>query len=143
MEINAEEIEDIMQLPDEFVQFKIENEKWHVYELKDGTIIRTKYVLMSILAYGEKDPDGKRPSRFGHQNLVVIHSPIALRGEKDRTWDASELEEFVTERNLMFRLIKDGGINNYNTEKQTFKWNIELIESIKHQNLIWMECRPI
>jgi hypothetical protein len=111
---------------DEMITFDLINEKWHTYELEDNTIIKTKFILLNIIAYGEKDDLDKRLTGFATQLLVVVYSPKELRGPKDKTRRADELEEYITEKNLKFRKIIDGGMSKYDTEKS----NIQIDHSI-------------
>ena len=107
---------DVDMEKDELIPFEIIDEKWHTYELEDNTIIKTKFILLNIIAYGEKDDLDKRLSEFATHLLVVVYSPKELRGPKDKTRRADELEEYITEKNLKFRNIKDGGMSKYETK---------------------------
>ena len=40
---------------EELVDFDVIRENWHVYELEDDTIVRTKNTLMSIIDAGPLD----------------------------------------------------------------------------------------
>lgn len=108
---------DVDMEKEELISLKTINEKWHIYELEDNTIIKTKFVLMNIVAYGEENELKKRLANFASTNLVVVYSPKEIRGPKDKAWTAQELEEHITGNNLKFRQIEDGGMNTYETEK--------------------------
>ncbi len=112
----------IIDLPEdtdleELLPFEIINEKWSTYELEDGTILKTRFVLLSAIAYGKHDEAGKRLTKFGHQNLYVVHAPPELRGPPEPNLSTNDLEEYITDRNLKFRQIKDGGSASYKFEK--------------------------
>ncbi len=116
----------IIELPEEtdveeFLDFEIVNEKWSTYEIEDGTILKSKFVLMSAVAYGERDEAGTRLTKFGTNPISVIYSPPELRGPPEPNLSAKELEEYITERNLKFSIIKEGGINEYKFEKATIQ----------------------
>jgi hypothetical protein len=107
---------------DKLVDFDVIKENWHAYELEDGSIIRTKNVLLSIVDVGPVDEKesaavGARKGYFALKFLAVIHSPEHLRGPKDKAWEAPELEGYIVEKNLKFRQIKDGGNCEYSTKK--------------------------
>jgi len=112
---------DLESMEEEMINFDVLNEKWQVYELEDNTIIKSKFLLINILAYGVPDEEGKRLTRFGTQTINVIHSPRGIRGPPDRTWTAEELEPYVTETNLKKRLIKDSGLYRYESENSIFE----------------------
>ena len=106
----------------ELVDFDVIRESWHVYELEDDTVIRTKNVLMTIIDAGpleesEASTPGMRKYGFGLKLLNMVHSPKHLRGPKGKAWPISELEKFIIQRNLKFRQIKDGGNCEYRTKK--------------------------
>lgn len=108
--------------PDKLVNFDVIREDWHVYELEDDSIIRTKNALMTIIDAGPADEKeagapGLRKYGFGLKLLNVVHSPRHLRGPKGKAWPVSELEKFIVERNLKFRQIIDAGNSEYETEK--------------------------
>jgi len=107
---------------EELVDFEVVRENWHVYELEDDSIIRTRNVLLSIIDAGPADETeagapGLRKYGFGMKLLNAIHSPKNLRGPKGKAWPVSELEKFIVQRNLKFRQIKDGGNSEYETKK--------------------------
>lgn len=119
---------DLESFEEELIPFVTKNEDWQVYELEDDTIIRTKFVLMTIIAYGEPNEKGLRLSRFGSQTLTVIYSPKDIRGPPDKTWTAEELEPFIIEKNLKFRQIHDAGIYQYKTEKSQFEVDYRIFQ---------------
>lgn len=107
---------------DELVDFDVISENWHVHELEDDTIIRTKNVLTAIIDSGPATNEkagvpGMRKLGFGSKLMIVSHSPRHLRGKKDKAWSVPELEKFIVQRNLKFRQIKDGGKAEYRTKK--------------------------
>lgn len=104
------------------VDFDVIREDWHVYELEDNSIIRTKNVLMTVIDEGPADEKeagapGLRKIGFGVKLLNVVHSPKHLRGRKGKVWSTSELEKSIVKHNLKFRQIKDGGKAKYETKK--------------------------
>jgi hypothetical protein len=107
---------------EELVDFDVIRENWHVYELEDDTIVRTRNTLMSIIDAGPLDEketgkSGLRKIGFGMKILHVVHSPKHLRSSKGKVRSISELEKFIVQPNLKFRQIKDGGNSEYRTKK--------------------------
>ena len=100
----------------EYVDFDVIAENWSAYELEDKTILRTKTVLMSIASARARKKKKKSKSALEILLLVVIDSG-KNRGPLGEKWDVSELEKYVTESNMMFRQIKDGGPSVYETKK--------------------------
>lgn len=103
-----------------YIDFDIINEKWHVYELEDDSIIRFKTVLTAIFDAGPAEEEtgisGMRKAFFSARLLSSVFSPKDIRGKKGKSWSISELEKFKTQTNLKFRQIKDGGIAEYDTK---------------------------
>jgi hypothetical protein len=100
---------------DKIVDFNVVRENWSTYELDDGTIIRTKPVLMNIIDAGPSE-DGKRKIVFSSQDLVAQFSPTTVRGPKDRRFQTEELENYVTKPKVSFKQTKNGGDSIYETE---------------------------
>lgn len=100
---------------EKLVDFNVVRENWSAYELEDGTIIRTKLVLMSIVDSGPSDGD-KRKLGFSTQNLVAQFSPMEVRGRKDQRYQTEELEKYVTQPKVNFKQTKNGGDSIYETE---------------------------
>lgn len=113
---------------EEFLDFEVVNENWSTYEVEDGSILKSKFVLLSAIAYGERDEENTRLSKFSTHTLYVVYSPPELRGTPEHNLSVEDLEEYVTERNLKFSQIKDSGLNAYKFEKRI----IEVDHRVNH-----------
>ncbi len=106
------------KIAEEIVDFDVIKENWHIYELEDDTTVRTKTVLMNILDGGPSEENPKIHKYVLQAKLLnVVSSPNHLKGKKDKSWRVSELEKFITESNMKFRQLKDGGPAEYRTKK--------------------------
>ena len=95
-----------------YVDFDVIAENWSTYELEDKTILRSKTVLLNIIKRDAAEKKDK--ALLGIQLLNVIDS--ATKGSLGKKWTVEELEKYVTEPNMMFRQIKDGGPSVYETK---------------------------
>lgn len=101
-----------------YVDFDVIAENWSIYELEDKSILRTRTVLLSIEKVDEGIETKKAKSNVKVQLMTVIDSG-KNKGSPGKKWDVTELEKYITEPNMMFRQIKDGGPSNYETEKSS------------------------
>lgn len=63
------------------MNFKIINEDWFVYKLKDGIIFKVRPVLISVFETDQKDPLTGRPIlAFRGHNIAVVKVPENLKG---------------------------------------------------------------
>jgi len=94
-----------------FVDFKVKREQWNKYKLEDGSILKTKFVLINVLM--EKDFEEKiKTARakkekvklgFGIQskNVVGVEVPPKLRGEPStERYSSDELRASVVEEDV-------------------------------------------
>jgi hypothetical protein len=100
---------------EKLVDFNVVRENWNAYELEDGTIIRTKPVLMNITDAEPSDGD-KRKLSFSTQSLVAQFSPMEVRGKTDQRYQTEELEKYVTHPKVRFKQTKNGGDCIYETK---------------------------
>lgn len=106
------------KMPKRMVDFDVLKENWHEYELEDDTVVRSKVVLLKILNASPSEKSAKMPKFLLSSKLLnVVHSPDHLKGKKGRSWPVSELEKFITEPNMKFRRLRDGGLAEYKTKK--------------------------
>jgi hypothetical protein len=105
---------------EKIVDFDVIKENWSAYELKDGTIIRTKNVLMGIIEENPPIEEAVKPklrkSRFEAKLLNFVRSPKSIRKSKGESLEVSELDKYIIEPNVFFRSIKDGGDAVYRAE---------------------------
>ncbi|MEM2384766.1 MAG: hypothetical protein QXT06_06035 [Candidatus Bathyarchaeia archaeon] len=66
----------------EELDFKIINEDWFVYKLKDGSILKVRPIIVGIFKTDQKDPEtGKPILAFKGQTIAVVKSPENLKGK--------------------------------------------------------------
>ena len=88
-------------LPDnveqELIDFEILRENWNKYELEDGSIITSKFILSQLVKSAEKDPhdDAFNLGFMEPRSITTIFAPIDKRGKPDRNYSVSELEKFI------------------------------------------------
>ncbi len=117
------------------LDFSIEKEDVIVLEVEDGSQIKFRTVLLNIIETDKKNDSGVL-YHFNVQNLVTTFSPEELRGEKGEKWPMSELEENITEPNMMFKRTGGDGTNIYSFEdkKLLVKVNINQIAKTSKYN---------
>lgn len=84
--------------------FKIVEESWTDYELADGTFIRMRALLAHLLQHEDK-------KGFGLQMVPIITSfatRLARPESPGSKLPPAELEKYVEEPNVMFRLLQEG-----------------------------------
>ena len=111
----------------EFVDFKIIRENWNKYELDDGSIIRTRFILSQIVSTEEPAPqDDDLNLGFMEPRIITsIFAPIDKRGTPDRNYSVPELEKFVINKDckIINKTINDPSI--YMTESMLiFVYNV-------------------
>jgi hypothetical protein len=63
------------------LEFKVVKEDWFVYQLKDGSILKIKPILLRVFETDGTDPiTGKKILLLEGQNVVVVRSPEGLKG---------------------------------------------------------------
>lgn len=89
------------------IEFDIIREVWSSYDLEDGTVLRSRTVLMKVMGPKKLPPKGTAvPLGFSFHQLNTITAPPALRGPPNSTpMPVNELQrlpneevEIVTER---------------------------------------------
>lgn len=109
------------------VDFKIIQENWNKYELDDGSIISTKFILSQIVKTEEPAPqdDDLNLGFMEPRTLTTVYAPIDKRGTPDRNYSVPELEKFVINKDCK---IKNKTINDptiYMTESMLiFVYNV-------------------
>jgi len=99
----------------EYVDFKVEREEWNKYKLSDGAILKTKFVLINVLAEKGfkkkiKETKIKKGIKVGFQlqstNVVGVEVPAHFIGEpSDRPYSREELESSVVVDDIDFETI--------------------------------------
>ncbi len=69
------------QVDAEQVDFEAKSEPWEIYELADGTVLKIRSILTSVLRIeGEYDQGGNPIYVVSTQNIVQANAPKKLRG---------------------------------------------------------------
>lgn len=101
----------------EYVDFEVERESWNKYRLKDGAILKTKFVLINVLAEkGFKDKIKKAKTEkgigvgfeFQSSNVIGVEIPPHLMGEPISVhYSPQELEASVVEDDIDFETVAE------------------------------------
>jgi len=102
---------------EELLPFKILNEKYHMFESEDGSIISAKFVLIHIVKMPAQKGMDKSGYYFQSQFVTGVWALPKNRGERDKSYTTDELAKFIEKENLMFKQIQDGGSNLYETDE--------------------------
>ncbi|MDI6847600.1 MAG: hypothetical protein QMD23_05665 [Candidatus Bathyarchaeia archaeon] len=101
----------------EYVDFEVKKESWNRYRLKDGAILKTKFVLISVLAEkGFKDKIRRAKTEkgigvefiFQSSNVMGVEVPPSLMGEPTTVhYSPQELEASVVEDEIDFETVAE------------------------------------
>jgi hypothetical protein len=101
----------------EYVDFEVERENWNKYRLKDGAILKTKFVLINVLAekgFKEKIKRAKTEMGIGvgftfqSSNVIGVEAPPNLIGNPTNVhYSPQELEKSVVEDEIDFETISE------------------------------------
>jgi hypothetical protein len=101
----------------EYVDFEVEKENWNKYRLKDGAILKTKFVLINVLAekgFKEKIKRAKTEKGIGigfefqSSNVIGVEIPPNLMGEPTAShYSPQELEASVVEDEIDFETVAE------------------------------------
>jgi len=101
-----------------FVNFEVEKEGWNVYKLEDGSLLKTKFVLMDVIMERDfkekiaKARTEKTKLRLGlgisSRNIVGIEAPLKLRGEPStKAFTQEELRASVVNDDMDYEVVKE------------------------------------
>jgi hypothetical protein len=87
----------------EYVDFEIANEEWNLYEIEDGTRLRARIVLKTVIKFEE----GRY--QFGVEQITgIAFVPEKLRGPPStQRYSAQELAKNIEIEDLRFKILKD------------------------------------
>jgi len=104
-----------------FVDFEVVREGWNRYRLEDETLLKAKFVLISVameknykemMERAKTEKGLKMEFGFNSQNVIGVEAPERLRGEPDtKTYTIEELRSSIVKEDLDF-------------EVQTEIWNV-------------------
>jgi hypothetical protein len=99
----------------EYVDFNVEKEDWNKYRLEDKTILKSKFVLISVIAekgFKEKmkkvgtDKGGVLKYEFQSTNVVGVEPPEKLMGEPaPQAYTPQELESCIVQDDMDFETV--------------------------------------
>jgi len=109
-----------------FVEFETEKEGWNVYKLEDGSLLKSKFVMITVMAerdFKEKierartEKGVKGGLWFSSNNVVGVEAPLKLRGEPSQgAFTQEELRASVVNNDIDFEVVKETW-NVYKLEK--------------------------
>jgi hypothetical protein len=87
----------------EYVDFEIANEGWNLYEIEDGTRLRARVVLKTVIKFG----DGRY--LFGVEQITgIAFLPEKLRGPPStQKYSPEELSKNIEIEDLEFKTLKE------------------------------------
>lgn len=103
-----------------FVDFDVIREDWNKYKLEDGTIIKTKFVLINVMvektlkeliseAKAKKKKGSKQLMGIAIQskNVVGVEAPKKLKGAPSSQYTPQELQASIIHKDVDFEVIKE------------------------------------
>jgi len=91
---------------EDIIDFKVIKEDWNLYKLNDGTLLKTKYVLIKVRREGP-DELGSPSYGLNSSNVIGIISPKKLLGPPSPAVSPKELPSFIVEDDVEFKAIKE------------------------------------
>jgi hypothetical protein len=87
----------------EYVDFEIANEGWDIYEIEDGTRLRTRIVLRTVIKFEEGS------YQFGVERITAVASlPEKLRGPPStQKYSPEELSKNIEIEDMKFKILKE------------------------------------
>lgn len=99
-----------------YINFKATHEDWSEYKLKDGAILKARFILNKLLATGNYDVRDHPQYDINSTYAVGILVPEKLRGNPSQEKPSlDELERSIVEDNIAFEVVKEGW-NTYELE---------------------------
>lgn len=112
-----------------FLPFIVKNESWNKYRLSDGSVVKSKFILINVIAekdykekikIAQKDPNENAGVIIQSQNVVGVEAPNGLIGAADtQLYTTQELINFVIEEDMDFDVI-DESWNTYDIDGSAF-----------------------
>ncbi|GBC72918.1 hypothetical protein HRbin04_00313 [archaeon HR04] len=89
-----------------YIDFEVLNEPWNVYELSDGSRLRTRLVLLNVLNTGQYDDLGKPIYQTANTTLFVVRAPKELKGPPTIPLpDPSELLDYAIDVSISRHVV--------------------------------------
>jgi len=97
------------------LDFNIVREPWNMYELRDGSILKAKYVLTRVIKY-----EGIKDYHIRGRSITTIHyAPEDMKGQPSETlYSPEEIMSSIVEEDIGYRtlmeewseyVVEDGG----------------------------------
>jgi len=100
-----------------FVNLEVVREGWNSYKLEDGSILKTKFVLINVIMeknFKQKIEKARTEKGLGlglgisSHNVIGVEAPIELRGEPStKACSLDELRASVVKEDMDFDVIKE------------------------------------
>jgi len=85
-----------------FIDFEVEEEPWNKYELNDGTILKTRFILKTVV---RSIVSGKNNYKGDGIPLTIIMVPGKLKGEPDtKKYSPKEVHANIDKPDMRFRI---------------------------------------
>ena len=91
----------------EFVDFDIVKENWSQYKLRDGTIVRIRFILLKTRKYKGRNRYGKPRYDINSKNVVGMIPNKSLLGKPSGPIPAEVLGQSIVDEDIQFETIKE------------------------------------
>ncbi len=111
-----------------YIDFSAEREDWNVYELKDGTILKIRFLLSKAVREGI-DERGCPNYSFASSMASAIFPPERLLGTPGKpvsAYSTEELESAVVARDFGFKARKEDFSSVYTLHEELGKLRLEI-----------------
>ena len=100
-----------MSVPEKrLIDFKIKNEDWSIFQLADGTLLKSKLVLINFL---EKRSGKGFEGIMQLQNVLGVFSPEELRGKPSESYTQEELAKSIVNDDVDIAKVINQPWNEY------------------------------
>lgn len=88
------------------IDFEVLKEPWNKYEISDGSVLKTKFILKKIQV--KELSEKKANFNIDSQNLTVIYPATELKGEPDnKAYSPVELKKAVKKEDLRYNISQE------------------------------------
>jgi len=102
----------------QFVDFEMIREEWNKYKLGDGTTLKTKFVLVSVMMEKGleellKEAKERKGTKVGmgiaiqSRNIIGVEAPKKLRGPPSGPYNPQDLQASIIRRDIDFEVITE------------------------------------
>ena len=100
-----------------FLNFKINREEWNYYKLQDGSVLKARLILRSVLTEGKLEDLvtqaklGEKPKlmiSYSVEYVYAVEAPIELRGPSDsKKYTPEDLKQVITQKDIDYETIRE------------------------------------